>query len=93
MALGSRPEEFVSDLKLVLNKYGNILVNDKCKTSNPKIYAGGDLAGKIGTVAWAAKSGRDAAISICEDLKNKITPNYNIGGIFYLLSCIFVSFL
>ena len=39
------------------------------KTSNPKIYAGGDLAGKIGTVAWAAKSGRDAAISICEDLK------------------------
>ena len=69
MALGSRPEEFVSDLKLVLNKYGNILVNDKCKTSNPKIYAGGDLAGKIGTVAWAAKSGRDAAISICEDLK------------------------
>ncbi len=69
MALGSRPEEFVGDLKLVLNKYGNILVNDKCKTSNPKIYAGGDLAGKIGTVAWAAKSGRDAAISICEDLK------------------------
>ena len=69
MALGSRPEEFVSDLKLVLNKYGNILVNDKCKTSNTKIYAGGDLAGKIGTVAWAAKSGRDAAISICEDLK------------------------
>jgi len=69
MALGSRPEEFVSDLKLVLNKYGNILVNDKCKTSNPKIYAGGDLAGKIGTVAWAAKSGRDAAISICEDLR------------------------
>ena len=69
MALGSRPEEFVGDLKLVLNKYGNILVNDKCKTSNSKIYAGGDLAGKIGTVAWAAKSGRDAAISICEDLK------------------------
>ena len=71
MALGSRPEEFVGDLKLVLNKYGNILVNDKCKTSNSKIYAGGDLAGKIGTVAWAAKSGRDAAISICEDLKIK----------------------
>lgn len=69
MALGSRPEEFVGDLKLVLNKCGNILVNDKCKTSNSKIYAGGDLAGKIGTVAWAAKSGRDAAISICEDLK------------------------
>ena len=69
MALGSRPEEFVGNLKLVLNKCGNILVNDKCKTSNPKIYAGGDLAGKIGTVAWAAKSGRDAAISICEDLK------------------------
>ena len=31
------------------------------KTSNPKIFAGGDIAGTKATVAWAAKSGREAA--------------------------------
>lgn len=70
MALGSRPEEFVCDLDLVLNNYGNILVNENYQTSNPKIFAGGDLAGVKGTVAWAARSGRESAKSICELLKN-----------------------
>ena len=37
--------------------------------SNPKIFAGGDLAGCKGTVAWAARSGRDAANGIKEYLK------------------------
>ncbi len=69
MALGSKPEEFVKDLGLNLNKWGNIEVDENYKTSNPKIYAGGDLAGVKGTVAWAARSGRDAANSIIEDLK------------------------
>ena len=69
MALGSKPEEFVKDLGLNLNKWGNIEVDENYKTSNPKIYAGGDLAGVKGTVAWAARSGRDAANSIIEDFK------------------------
>lgn len=64
MALGSRPAEFVQNLGLELNKWGNIAVDENGQTSNPKIFAGGDIAGMKGTVAWAAKSGRDAAYEI-----------------------------
>lgn len=64
MALGSKPAEFVQDLGLELNKWGNIAVNEKGQTSNPKIYAGGDIAGVKGTVAWAARSGRNVAFEI-----------------------------
>ena len=68
MALGSKPEDFVSNLGLELNKWGNVKINEKYQTSNPKIYSGGDLAGEKGTVAWAAKSGRESAKSILENL-------------------------
>lgn len=68
MALGSNVSDEVLDLGLTLNKWGNILVDDKYRTSNSKIFAGGDLAGCKGTVAWAARSGRDAADSIKEIL-------------------------
>lgn len=69
MALGSTIEEEVLNLGLTLNKWGNVLINENYQTSNPKIYAGGDLAGIKGTVAWAARSGREAAKSI---LANKV---------------------
>ena len=69
MALGSMPEEFVRNLGLELNKWGYIKIDEKNRTSNPKIFAGGDIAGAKGTVAWAARSGRDAANSIIEYLK------------------------
>lgn len=69
MALGSEPESFVSNLGLDVNKWGNIQVNENYQTSNPKIYAGGDLAGSKGTVAWAAMSGREAAKNIIENIK------------------------
>ena len=68
MALGSKPEEFVKDLGLNLNKWGNIKVDENYRTSNPKIYAGGDLAGDKGTVAWAARAGREAAETIKKEL-------------------------
>ncbi|MCI9063553.1 MAG: FAD-dependent oxidoreductase [Clostridia bacterium] len=66
MALGSKPEELVKELGLELNKYGSIKVNEKGQTSNEKIFAGGDLSGAKGTVAWAAKTGRIAAESIIQ---------------------------
>ena len=69
MALGSNVSEEVLELGLTLNKWGNIIINEKYQTSNPKIFAGGDLAGCKGTVAWAARSGRNAADSIKEFLK------------------------
>ena len=69
MALGSSISDEVLDLGLTLNKWGNVIINEKYQTSNPKIFAGGDLAGCKGTVAWAARSGRDAAKSIKEFLE------------------------
>lgn len=71
MALGSMPDSFVNGLGLELNKWGYINIDEKNRTSNPKIFAGGDIAGAKGTVAWAARSGRDAANSIIEYLKYK----------------------
>ena len=69
MALGSEVEPYVKELGLKTNQWGNIEVNEKYETSNPKIYAGGDLAGMKGTVAWAAYSGREAAKNIVEKIK------------------------
>lgn len=71
MALGSGVEPYVKKLDLNTNKWGNLIVNEKYQTSNPKIYACGDLAGMKGTVAWAAFSGREAAKNIVENLKNR----------------------
>ena len=72
MAVGSLPEkELTSNLKLEIDKKGKIVVNENNQTSNPKIFAGGDLIGEIGTVAWAARSGRNSAQNIIEFLKNK----------------------
>lgn len=70
MAVGSGPEkELVEKLGLKLNKWGYIEVDEHHQTSREKIYAGGDLAGDKGTVAWAARAGRDAAEEIIEKLK------------------------
>ena len=64
MALGSKTDEFVQTLGLELTSKNYIKVNDNFQTSNPKIYAGGDLIGGKGTVAWAARNGRDVAKNI-----------------------------
>lgn len=69
MALGSNVSDEVLNLGLTLNKWGNIYINDKYQSSDQKIFAGGDLAGCKGTVAWAARSGIDAAKNIKEYLK------------------------
>ena len=69
MALGSTVCDEVFDLGLTINKWGNIYINEKYQSSNPKIFAGGDLAGCKGTVAWAAYSGRQSANYIKEYLK------------------------
>ena len=64
MALGGTVSDETLTLGLALNKWGNILVDEKYQTSISKIFAGGDLAGTKGTVAWAARSGREAAKNI-----------------------------
>ena len=70
MAVGSKPNANVlSKLSLELNEWGYIKVDEKYKTSEEKVYAGGDLIGQKATVAWAAFAGREAAKNIIEDLK------------------------
>ena len=72
MALGSSPEiSLTSSLNIKTDNRGRIEVNENNQTSNPKVFAGGDLTGMAGTVAWAARSGRDAAKNIIGFLECK----------------------
>ena len=64
MAIGSSPADFIKNIGLELNEKCYIKVDENGLTSNPKIYAIGDLAGNISTVAWAARSGRNVANQI-----------------------------
>ncbi len=70
MALGSKTDEFVKELGLELDKKENININEKYKTSNPKIFAGGDVRGGMKTVAWAARDGRNIAEEILNEISN-----------------------
>ena len=72
MAVGSKPEDTIlSSLNLEINEKGYLKINKDNQTSNHKIFAGGDLAQSRGTVAWASRSGRNAAYSIMTFLENK----------------------
>lgn len=65
MAVGSHSEEnIVQNLGLELDKKGNIIIDEFGHTSDEKVFAGGEIAGTKGTVAWAARSGRDASNAI-----------------------------
>ena len=72
MALGSKTEEFIKNLGLKLTNRNYVDVNENFETSNKKIYAGGDLIGGKGTVAYAARNGRDVANIILK----KISETY-----------------
>lgn len=72
MAVGSKPEEnLLNKLDINLNKWGRIEIDVNNMTSIDGVFSGGDIAGVKSTVAWAAKSGRDAAYSIIKYLNNK----------------------
>lgn len=65
MAVGSKPDgEIVSKTKLEVTQYGNIKVDENYMTYKKGIFAGGDLIGTKSTVAWAARSGRNASKAI-----------------------------
>jgi glutamate synthase (NADPH/NADH) small chain len=56
---------------LQFNKWGNIVVDDQCRTSMPGVYAGGDIVLGAATVILAMGQGRTAAAAINEDLAAK----------------------
>lgn len=69
MAVGSHADKKITEnLGLDLNKKGKIIVDENGHTSNKKVFAGGDLIEVNNTVAWAAKTGRTAAMSIIEEV-------------------------
>ncbi|MDO8303173.1 MAG: NADPH-dependent glutamate synthase, partial [Sedimentisphaerales bacterium] len=53
---------------LALNKWGNIIVDEKCKTSLDGVYAGGDIVLGAATVILAMGQGRIAAAAMNEYL-------------------------
>jgi len=56
---------------LELNKWGNIVVDDKCKTSLQGVYAGGDIVLGAATVILAMGQGRIAAEAMNKYLAKK----------------------
>lgn len=72
MAVGSKPEKsVVESLGLKLDKRGYIQIDENYKTSIEKVFAGGDIAKCTSTVAWASRSGKNAANKIEEYLNSK----------------------
>ena len=72
MAVGSKPEKsVVESLGLKLDKRGYIQIDENYKTSIEKVFAGGDIAKCTSTVAWASRSGKNAADKIEEYLNSK----------------------
>lgn len=70
MAVGSRADsDLLEKLKLDVKENGYLMVNTNNQTSNPKIFAAGDLTGAKSTVAWACRNGRDTAYSIMNFIK------------------------
>ena len=70
MAIGSHSADYVDNFDLVKEK-GRIVIDKDGRTSNEKVFAGGDIAGSKGTVAWASRAGRNAAMAIIDYLKEK----------------------
>lgn len=70
MAVGSETDKsLIKGIDIKTTQRGTIEIDENYKTSREKVFAGGDLAGSKGTVAWAARAGRDAADAIMEYLK------------------------
>ena len=59
---------------LEFNKWGNIVVDENCKTSLDGVYAGGDIVLGAATVILAMGQGRIAAAAINHYLAEKKTP-------------------
>jgi glutamate synthase (NADPH) small chain len=74
VAIGQGPNPvLLSQIDLDKNKRGYININEKQQTSDPKVFAGGDITGGNATVIKAMGDGKVAAVAIDEFLKNSYT--------------------
>ncbi len=67
----SNPLLVSSTPDLNTNRWGNIIIDEKCRTSVPGVYAGGDIVLGAATVILAMGQGREAAAAINDDLTSK----------------------
>ncbi|AZU05275.1 putative oxidoreductase [Glycocaulis alkaliphilus] len=56
----------------VLTPRGTVRVTERCRTSIPGVYAGGDIVRGASLVVWAIKDGQDAAATIHADLMARV---------------------
>ena len=70
LALGFSPEvpAFLKELNVETNSWGGIVIDSSYKTSNKKVYAGGDCRRGAHLAVTAAVDGREAAKAIIKDL-------------------------
>jgi glutamate synthase (NADPH/NADH) small chain len=68
---GSNPLIRQTTPDLEFNRWGNIIVDENCKTSMEGVYAGGDIVLGAATVILAMGQGRIAAAAINDYLANK----------------------
>ena len=70
LALGFSPEvpAFLKDLNVETNTWGGIVIDSTFKTSNKKVYAGGDCQRGAHLAVTAAADGRDAARIMVKEL-------------------------
>ena len=65
MAIGSKTDkQLIENNKLELTERGFVKIDQNYMTNQSNVFAGGDFAGGKATVAWACRSGRDAANGI-----------------------------
>lgn len=71
-AIGSKADgDILKKLHLKLDEFGRIKTYNGSQTSNSKVFAGGDITNNYKTVAWACRSGRNAAVDIINYLKKR----------------------
>lgn len=64
-AVGSKTQvDLLNKLEIEVNEKKYIKVDETYQTSHDNVYAAGDLIGTKSTIAWAARSGRNAAEEI-----------------------------
>ncbi len=73
IAIGNGPNPLIRQTtpSMDFNKWGNIIVDERCKTSLEGVYAGGDIVLGAATVILAMGQGRIAAAAINEYLVEK----------------------
>ena len=59
--LGAETEGLLTQLGVLINERGNVVVNEDEMTSAPKVFAAGDMTRGQSLVVWAIADGRRAA--------------------------------